>query len=157
MKNLVIYDSSFGNTEKIARAIAEVLASNGETRLIRVSEANVSDLESVKLLVVGSPTQGGMPTKALQYFLNKLPANILKDVKVAAFDTRFSEKDQSFALRLLMKVIQYAAPRIAVSLKNKGGKLVAEPEGFIVDDKEGPLRQDELERASGWVRKIASC
>ena len=39
-------------------------------------------------------------------------------------------------------------------LKKKGGTLVKEPEGFFVEDTEGPLREGELERAVGWAREI---
>lgn len=57
-------------------------------------------------------------------------------------------------LRLLMSVIRTAAERIAKALVKKGGRLVAEPEGFIVEQKEGPLKQGELERARLWAKGI---
>ena len=53
-----------------------------------------------------------------------------------------------------MSVIRYAAERIAKDLVKKGGRLVAEPEGFIVENKEGPLKQGELERASKWAKEM---
>ena len=71
-----------------------------------------------------------------------------KGKSVAAFDTRFELESQGVGLRLLMSVIRYAAPRLAKALEKKGGKLVAEPEGFIVENKEGPLKEGELERAT---------
>jgi len=37
----------------------------------------------------------------------------------------------------------------------KGGRLVAEPEGFIVENKEGPLKQGELERANKWAKQLS--
>jgi flavodoxin I len=55
-----------------------------------------------------------------------------------------------------MKVIGYAAPKIAKSLIAKGGRQVAPPEGFIVLDKEGPLRDGELERAAAWARDVVA-
>jgi hypothetical protein len=55
-----------------------------------------------------------------------------------------------------MKVIGYAAPRISSGLQAKGGRLAAAPEGFIVEDKEGPLKQGELERAASWARSLVS-
>ena len=53
-----------------------------------------------------------------------------------------------------MSVIHYAAERIARELTKKGGRLVAEPEGFIVEQKEGPLKQGELERADHWAKAM---
>ena len=54
-----------------------------------------------------------------------------------------------------MSVIRYAAPRLAKELEKKGGKLVAEPEGFIVENKEGPLKQGEIERATKWASQLS--
>lgn len=152
MRSLIIYDSQFGNTEKIAKAIGDAIS--GEVKVLRASEANMSDLEPINLLIVGSPTQGGRPTPALQQFFNTIPANGLKNITVAAFDTRFSERDSNLALRLLMKTVGFAAPKIAKALESKGGKMVVPPEGFIVNGKEGPLKKGELERAADWAQKI---
>jgi hypothetical protein len=54
-----------------------------------------------------------------------------------------------------MKIIGYAAPRIAGGLQAKGGRLAAPPEGFFVQEKEGPLKQGELERAASWAKSLA--
>ena len=53
-----------------------------------------------------------------------------------------------------MRVIGYAAPRIAAALVSKGASLAAPPEGFIVEDKDGPLKAGELERAARWASEI---
>jgi hypothetical protein len=50
--------------------------------------------------------------------------------------------------------VHNAAERIAKALAKKGGRLVAELEGFIVEQKEGPLKQGELERASNWAKAM---
>jgi len=155
MKILIIYDSLFGNTKVIAQAIAEAsTAANNQVIITGLNEASLVDLKAVSLLIVGSPTQGGRPTPALQKFLEQIPAKALNQVNVAALDTRFLEEDQGFGLRILMKVIRYATPRIADSLKSKGGTLIAPPEGFIVKAKEGPLADGEVERAKTWAQLI---
>lgn len=146
MSNVVIYDSQFGNTAKIAQAIAQSL----KAKAILVSDVQQTDVEKADLLIVGSPTQGGRPTAVLQSFIDQLPS--LKNVKVAAFDTRFEEATQNFALKTLMKTIGYAAPKIAKSLAAKGGTLMAEPAGFIVTGKEGSLAEGELTRAKRWLQ-----
>jgi hypothetical protein len=48
----------------------------------------------------------------------------------------------------------FAAPRIASALEEAGAALVVGPEGFIVEDTEGPLRAGELERAAEWAGRI---
>jgi flavodoxin I len=144
MKTLVVYDSVYGNTEKIAKAIGGAI--NDDVRVLRAGEANPSELKTIGLFIVGSPTQGGRPTPAIQELLNKVPKASLKGINVAAFDTRVSTK--------IVGVFGYAAGRIASNLKGKGGVLVAPPEGFFVQGTKGPLKEGELERAAGWVKEI---
>ena len=144
MKALIVYDSVYGNTEKIAKAIGGAIA--GEVKVLRMGEVNSSELKTLDLLIVGSPTQGGRPTPAIQDFLNKVSEPAIKGINVAAFDTRFSTR--------LVGIFGYAAGRIADSLKRKGGTLILSPEGFFVKSKEGPLKAGELERAAGWARGI---
>jgi flavodoxin I len=144
MKALIVYDSVYGNTEKIAKAIGDAIT--GEVTVLRVGEVNSSELKTYDLLIVGSPTQGGRPTPAIQDFLNKVSEPAFKGTNVAAFDTRISTK--------LVGVFGYAAGRIAGNLKGKGGTLIASPEGFFVKSTKGPLKVGELERAVGWAKGI---
>ncbi len=144
MKTLIVYDSVYGNTEKIARAIAEAITPSGEVKVLRAGEANPSELESIDLLIVGSPTHGGRPTPAVQNLLNKVSK--LQGINVAAFDTRIPTK--------LVRVFGYAAGRIANNLKKKGSTLIASPEGFFVTGGQGPLKEGELERAADWAKGI---
>jgi hypothetical protein len=71
----------------------------------------------------------------------------VKNVRVAAFDTRLKT--------VLVKIFGYAAPRIAATLKDKGGKLVAPGEGFLVKSAKGPVLDGEIERAAAWAKGIA--
>jgi flavodoxin len=144
MKTLIVYDSAYGNTEKIAKAIG--VAITGEVKVLRPGEVNPSELQAVDLLIVGSPTQGGKPTPAIQDFLNKISEPAIKGINVAAFDTRFSTK--------LAAIFGYAAGKIAGSLTKKGGTIVLPPEAFFVKGKEGPLKEGELERAAGWAKRL---
>ena len=146
MKALIVYDSVYGNTEKIARAVAAALAASGQVKALRVGEVNPSELESVDLLIVGSPTQGGRATPAIKEFLSRIPAKALSNVSVASFDTRIKN--------IVAKLFGYAGGRIADSLKEKGGNLAALPEGFIVEGNKGPLKEGELERAAVWAKGI---
>jgi len=143
MKALIVYDSIYGNTEKIARAIGGAII--GEVKVLRVDEVNPSELESIDLLIVGSPTQGGRPTPAIQGFLDRVSGPI-RGINVAAFDTRLSTR--------WVGIFGYAVGKIADNLKGKGGILVASPEGFFVKGTKGPLKEGELERAASWTKVI---
>jgi len=142
MKALIVYDSQFGNTGKLAGAMADAISGDAAARL--ASETSTSDLEGVDLLVVGSPTQAGRPTKAVQSFLK----GVSGPTKVAVFDTRMSVK---FA-----KIFGYAADRMAKTLQRQGSTLVAPAEAFYVLDREGPLKEGEAERAAEWARRLQS-
>ena len=153
MKTLIVYDSIFGNTEKIALAISNSLSSKGSVETYRVSAIKLEQLIGLDLLIVGSPTRAFRPTKAITNFLKKISSNGLKGVKVAAFDTRISPTDvNSRFLNILVKLFGYAAKPIADKLERKGGELIISPEGFFVKGTEGPLKDGELERAVDWAK-----
>ena len=153
MKTLIVYDSIFGNTEKIALAISNSLSSKGNVETCRVSAIKLEQLIGLDLLIVGSPTRAFRPTKAITNFLKKISSNGLKGVKVAAFDTRISPTDvNSRFLDILVKLFGYAAKPIADKLERKGGELIISPEGFFVKGTEGPLKDGELERAMDWAK-----
>jgi len=157
MKTLVVYDSVFGNTELIARAIGNALGSEKDVGILRVSNVKPEQLTESELLIAGSPTRKFKATPAIYTLLKGIPKNSLKGVRVAAFDTRISESDvESAALRRLMKTFGYAAKPISDRLVKKGGKLIMPPEGFFVEDTEGPLKEGELERAAEWAKQIVS-
>jgi len=144
MKTLVVYDSLYGNTEKIAQAIGAALT--GEVKVLRVGEVDPSELKALDLLIVGSPTHGGRPSPAMREFLDKVQKPALEGTNVAAFDTRLSTR--------WVGIFGYAAGRIAKSLKEKGGNLLLSPEAFYVEGTEGPLKEGEVERAAAWAREI---
>jgi flavodoxin len=151
MNVLVIYDSVFGNTEKIAQAIAAALG----TQAVPISQADAGQLGSLDLLVVGSPTRGFRPTEGISKLINALPKKHLAGARVAAFDTRIVlETIDSKALRFLVDKGGYAASTIAKMLEKKGGQLAAPPEGFFVTGEQGPLKDGELERAAAWAGKL---
>ena len=144
MKVLVVYDSVYGNTEQIARAIGGAIT--GDVKVLRAGEATPTELASLDLLIVGSPTQGGRPTPAVQDFLGKIPEKALKNIKAAAFDTRASTK--------WVGIFGYASRKIAGNLEGKGVILAAPPEGFFVTSTKGPLKEGETERAAAWAKGL---
>lgn len=155
MKALVVYDSQFGNTEKIARAISDALAAEAETTLLRAAAATPQALTGYDLIVVGSPTQRFHATETVAGLLEGLS---LPDVRAAAFDTRFDRAEVDNAvLRFAIKAAgdnAWAATRISDLLEKAGATVVAPPEGFIVQGTEGPLRDGELERAAEWATRV---
>jgi flavodoxin len=158
MKAKVVFDSQFGNTEQVARAIGQALGANAEVEVLRVSAATPEQLTSADLLVVGSPTQRFTATPATTNLLKSIPDNGLDGVKVAAFDTRFpeSEIERIRILAFFVKLFGYAAEPVLKRLEKKGGQAVAAPEGFYVGETEGPLLDGELDRAAAWAGQLVA-
>ena len=155
MKALIIYDSYFGNTEKIAQAIGAAFNPQECAGVVRATELKPEQLQNVDLIIAGSPTRAFRPSEGLTKALNGLPAGALQGKKVAAFDTRINPDDtNSGFLRFMVKLFGYAAKPIAGMLKKKGGSLVQQPEGFYVKDSEGPMKDGELERSARWAQSL---
>lgn len=151
MKTLVIYDSVFGNTEKIAQAIGAVLG----VEALKVGAVQPEHLAGVELLVVGSPTRGFKATPALTSWLEGLVTNGLKGVRAAAFDTRIDSSTIGFFLARWMVRSNYAVKPMEKLLRLKGATIATTAAGFYVDASEGPLRAGELERAGEWAKTLA--
>jgi len=145
MKALVVYDTTYSNTEKIAKAIGGALT--GDIKVLRAAEANTADFASFDLIVIGSPTYGGRPMPSVMDLMNKISETVVKGKNVAAFDTRIPSK--------IAKLFGYAADRIAKNLKDKGANLVVPAEPFYVLGKAGPLKDGELARAATWAKTLA--
>ena len=141
MKALVVFDSEHGNTQAIATAVAATLGSDVRAR--PVTGLDLKELEGLDLLVAGSPIHAWKPSAKMQSFLAALKPDQLKGTKAAAFDTR-------------VKIFFHgdAAGKITRLLKQAGAEIVAEPAGFDVLSREGPLAEGEAARARGWARSV---
>ncbi len=145
MKALVVYESTWGNTEKIARAIAAGLA--GGTRALPLKTAGAEGLDKIDLLVIGSPVINGRPSQSMQTYLQSVKRETSAKLKVAAFDTRLKSR--------LATMLGNAASRMAAQFKELGSNVIASPEGFIVKGQKGPLADGEIDRATRWGRDLA--
>ena len=141
MKALVIYDSNFGNTKRIAETIAEKLGEG--VRVLQVSDFSKKEIEGNELLVVGSPVNGWRPTEKINKFLEGFSNGQLEGIKAAAFDTKFKNP-----------IAGNASKRISKSLKEAGAEIVTKPQSFFVKGSKGPLTDGEMEKAAKWAASI---
>lgn len=146
MKTMVVYDSLYGHTETIAKTVGEALP--GEVEVVKVGNADASEVETYDLLIVGAPTHGGKPSEDTQAFLDGIQPGALAGVNVAGFDTRMTNR--------LILLFGVAAPKIAKALDSKGGTLVGPPGDFFVTGGKGPLREGEIERAAAWAKGLVA-
>ena len=143
MRILIVYDSVYGNTKKLAEEMVKGIIN--EYKVLRVTEITPIELQNIDLLIIGSPTHGGRPTKDIQEFIENSKYNF-NDIKVAAFDTRSQTR--------LVGIFGYAADKIADYLKKKGSDIILKPTGFYVKSTKGPLKEGEVEQANKWINEI---
>ena len=161
---LVVYESMWGNTEKVARAVADGLASTLKVEVCEVRDAPASPTADVELIVAGGPTHAFSMTRAstrqdarrqgadhggdtgLREWLDSLPSGEHPQ-PVATFDTRVEK----------MRHVPGSAAKSAARVAHRHGyERAAAAESFYVTDIDGPLIDGELERASAWGRHIAA-
>jgi len=152
MKTLIVYFSKFGNTRRIAQAIAETMKQARNARVVSINQLAASDFEGVDLVVVGSPTHGFTVPEAVRSAAAVLPAGILAGKSVAAFDTTV----RPWPLRLFR-----ASPKLLRQLSQLGGKPVARPQTFFVQtgSTQGTGEHDlllagQIDRARDWAHEI---
>ena len=165
MRALVVYESMFGNTHTVAEGIAAGLRSEGEVRVVPVSEASEDALSWADLVIVGGPTHvhgmtrpttrksatetalkpdsgltldpdaGGAGLREWFASLGKLTRK-----PAAAFDTRVDGPEL---------ITGQASGGIARELSHHGFTLVAKHESFRVD-RHNELVAGEADRAIRW-------
>ena len=147
MNALVLYDSKYGNTERIAEAVALALQEAMPTRLTAVEEvADCAEaLRDVDLLVVGGPTHRHGISATLREALACLGDRALDGIRVAVFDTR------AHGARV---VTGSAAVKLGRTVRRHGAWLVVPPASFIVSGTRGPLERGELEHAGLWAAEV---
>ena len=161
MKAVVVYESLWGNTAAIARAIAEGIGP--DARALSTAEATGAAIADADLIVAGAPILGfklpsekmresirANPGKApeppdlshpsMRSWLDALPAG---RGRAAAFETKVRGPWGN------------AAKDIAEGLEQAGYSSLAKPLGFIVEGRFGPLREGETERARQWGAELA--
>lgn len=159
MKALVVYESLFGNSAEVARAVARGM---GGVTVVEVGDASAAQLADTDLLVLGGPThafsmtrpstrhdahtQGapyGDDHRGLRELLDELPDRL--DVPVATFDTRVAKA---------RKLPGSAAKAATKELRHHHHAKVVAQQSFYVDDVAGPLLDGELDRAESWGAEL---
>ena len=135
-KAVVIYDTKFGNTEKIARALSEGLRKEGlVVDCLKIDAVDPGRLGECDLLAVGAPTQAFRMSRPMREFLEELQNVDLRGKKGFAFETRLKSR---FA--------GSAANGIEKKLKELGVTIIRDYASAIVGGTEGPLEENAEKR-----------
>ncbi len=148
MNTLVIYLSRYGNTRKVAEAIAQECKAFGATSVMAAEQLTAADLADADLVIMGSPTHRMNLPEELRPLFDTWAPRVLRGKWVAAFDTSY---------RMSRWLAPFTAARkLDGKLRKLGGRRAVRPETFHVEDREGPLYEGEIERASAWAASIAA-
>ena len=164
MRALVVYESMFGNTETIARAIAEGV---GECYEVTVAEVGVTPErlpDDLDLIVVGGPTHAfGMSRPATRDSARQQAAAPLVSTRhgirewVDDLDAPTGTAVATFATRVPTRFLPGSAAMAAARrLRRNGVEVVARPTDFWVEGTPGPLRAGAADRARAWGEALGA-
>jgi menaquinone-dependent protoporphyrinogen IX oxidase len=148
VKGIVVYDTSHGNTQKIAETITETLKESGiEVDLFDVKNVKKLSGNVYSFLVLGSPTKFGTMSLTTRLFLGKVKSEEWKNKPFIAFDTENPEN--------IEKKQGSASEKIAEKLKEKKMNQLFPVLKASVLEMKGPLVEGEIERTKDYTRKLA--
>jgi flavodoxin len=164
MRALVVYESMFGNTAEVARAVATGLSAHLEVELRNVADAapGATSGQRRDLLVVGGPTHAfsmsrpqtredavrkGADPAVVATGIRDWLAESQTSTAFATFDTKVAR------VRRLPGSAAHQASRAA---RRRGHSRAARPESFYVEDTKGPLLDGELDRARAWGERLGA-
>jgi len=154
MKGIVVYDTSYGNTKKIAETIAETLKESGiEVDLFDVKDVKKLSGKDYDFLVLGSPTKFGTMSLTMKFFLGKVKSEEWMNKPFAAFDT---ENPENVEQARLQKKEWSAAEKIAEKLRERKMNQPLPVLKALVLGQKGPLVDGEVERTEDYARQLAA-
>jgi flavodoxin len=152
MKTLIVYDSFFGNTEKVANRIYETLSPQQKTKLVHVSEAQTLNISSYELVIVGSPTRYYQPTPAIVSFVRGLKTI---RIQVAFFDTRL-DAEGHWLMGPMEKIFKFASDTMETLVRNTQAKQAISSLGVYVTGTEGPIARNAMKDVENWAKLLIS-
>lgn len=154
MKGIVVYDTSYGNTKKIAETIAETLKeSEVEVDLFYVKDVKKLIEKDYDFFVLGSPTKFGTMSFAIRGFLGKVKKEQWTSKPFAAFDT---ENPENIEKARVEKKEWSAAEKISEKLRDKKMNQMLPVLKALVLGWKGPLKEGEIERTKDYARELAT-
>lgn len=161
MQAIVVYESLWGNTAAIARAIAEGIG--GGTPALSTAEATPAALVGADLIVAGSPIIAFRPPSAemRESFRSGVPGaprppDLSHPPMVSWLEALPAGRGRGAAFETKVRgPFGNASRAISRGLEQAGYHPLGRPQGFIVKGKYGPLRPGEIERARAWGAELA--
>ena len=125
MKAIVIFDTLYGNTQKIAEALANGLKETGtEADLVNIHQVRTEELSKYNLFVIGAPTQYLTASKPMKELLERLEGLDFAGKYGFAFDTKLGSPLSGSAAKYIEKKLakvglQIIRPRVSAIVIGK--------------------------------------
>jgi flavodoxin len=148
LKIVLIYESKYGNTKRVAEAIAEEIERVGgmETTLTSLKRVDVDDVTNYDMILLGGPTHFGGPTRNVRKFIDAIGKRSVNGKSIAVFDTYLGE-DFEKGVGKMEGQIRAKAPSL---------KLLAPGLSIRVAGMKGPIVEGELAKCEGFVKQLAA-
>jgi menaquinone-dependent protoporphyrinogen IX oxidase len=154
MKGIIIYDTSYGNTQKIAEVLAETLKESGiETDVFHIKKVKKLSGKEYNFLALGSPTKYGTMSFAMKFFLGKIKSEEWTNKPFIAFDT---ENPENVEKSRAENKNWSAAEKIAEKLKEKNMNQLLPVLKGLVQGWKGPLVDGEIENTKNYANEMAT-
>lgn len=145
-KAIIIYESVYGNTKKVAETIAESIRQVGDTecKVVKTSEIHTDELAGYDIILFGCPNHNQEPARNMTRFIERVSIVNLEGKLGAAFDT-YTGGNKGIALSKLEQLIRRKLP---------GFVLKTEGLSIEVVDRKGPLVEGAIKNAQEYGIKI---
>ncbi len=154
MKGIVVYDTSYGNTQKIAETLAATLNESGiETDVFDVKNVKKLSGKDYNFLALGSPTKYGTMSFAMKFFLGKIKSEEWMNKPFIAFDT---ENPENVEKSRAENKNWSAAEKIAEKLREKNMNQLLPVLKGLVQGWKGPLVDGEIDRTKDYAKQLAA-
>jgi menaquinone-dependent protoporphyrinogen IX oxidase len=159
MKGVVVYDTYYGNTKKVAEAIVEQIKADGHEAELRSVREKFPSPPNGDFLFVGSPNRMSKVSGKTKRFVKKLDVDSWKSKPIAVFVTvgqmpaeTADEKEKARAQKWILE----AGPKLRDFAKARGLNVVDKVLHVPVKDSKGPLVDNGIELTKQYTHEFVA-
>lgn len=136
---VIIYESIYGNTKRLAETISEGIQSAGHINCLlkKTSDIHTDELSEYDGILLGAPNHNQEPARNIVRYIDRAAIVGIKGKIGAAFDT-YTGGNKGIAVSKLENLLKEKLPGI---------ELVMEGLSALVEDRKGPLAEEEFVKA----------
>jgi flavodoxin len=146
VKAIILYESKYGNTKRVAETIAEEIRQVGGMKVTPtpLKDADIDDVANCDVILLGGPTHFGGPSRSVRKFIDALCKRDVNGKSVAVFDT-YLGADFEKGVRKTEEQLRAKAP---------GLRLLTSGLSIRVEGMKGPIVDGELAKCRPFVKHL---